>query len=103
MSDIVELRDLAVESPVKSGLRPNQRIVGLEQFYTSPTPMSEVVVEEDLKVKKASEEVRGMWVLDQFISNAKILGVFNFIIPIEEGGIDMPEICPIEEYMALFQ
>ena len=65
--------------------------------------MLEVVVEEDLKVKRASEEVRGMWVLDQLISNAKTLGVLSFIIPVEQGGFDIPDIAPVEEYVNLFQ
>jgi hypothetical protein len=103
MSVISESKNYSQENPVGRELKPNQRIAGLEQFYGSSTSMSEVVVEEDLKVKKASEEVRGLWVLDQFISNAKTLGVLKFIIPVEQGGFEIPDIAPIEEYVNLFQ
>ena len=92
-----------VKVTVKRELKPNQRIAALEQFYGSSTSMSEVVVEEDRKVKRSSEEVRGMWILDQLISNVKALGVLKFIMPVEQGGIEIPDIAPVEEYAKLFQ
>ena len=103
MSVNSESKSYSQESTVKRELKPNQRIAALEQFYGSSTSMSEVVVEEDLKVKRSSEEVRGMWILDQLISNAKTLGVLKFIMPVEEGGIEIPDIAPVEEYVKLFQ
>ena len=90
-----------MESEVK--LKPNQRLSGLEQFYGSSTSMAEVVVEDDLKTKKASDEVMGQWVLDQFVSFAKTLGVIEFIIPIDQGGREIPDIAPIEEYVEMFR
>ena len=91
------------ENTVRAELKPNQKMSGVEKCYGLSFSNNEVFIERNQKVEKASEEVRGLWVLNQLISNAETLGIIKLIIPAEEGGIEIPSIAPIDEYIAIFQ
>ena len=64
---------------------PHARMDVLSGFYAQGVKV-EVVVQEDLQIKAAGDDVKGVWVLDRFNQAAAELGVTDFVVPLEEGG-----------------
>jgi len=80
---------------------PYQRIKELEYFYTSDSVKNDKVIDiVDVKEKKKfSEEVQGLWALEQIEAVLDILRVRMFVLPKDKGGVEMPDIQSREEYV----
>ena len=80
---------------------PHARMDVLSGFYAQGVKV-EVVVQEDLQIKAAGDDVKGVWVLDRFNQAAAELGVTDFVVPLEEGGAVVPAIPCVDEYVQAF-
>jgi hypothetical protein len=81
---------------------PFARIPGLKIFYASGsiTVGSLITVpDEILATKKLSEDSRGQWATEQFLSAAKSLFVEDFVISLDSGGCNVPVIAPQDFYV----
>ena len=61
----------------------NKRIASISEFYAKDTSNSRNVIEEVLKVKKATDDIKGVWVTEQFRNAAVTLHVMKFIEPLD--------------------
>ena len=79
---------------------PFKRIEELEYFYTSDSVKNDKVIDvADLKDKKKfSEDVQGLWALEQIEAVLDVLRVRVFVIPKDKGGCDLPEINSRDVY-----
>ena len=78
----------------------NTRIPELEEFYVSGSVQLTLAPEVDIKGKHmTSAETKGQWAIEQAVSYAKALGVYDFIMPEDEGGRDIPTLASEEEYI----
>lgn len=74
----------------------------LEKFYGAKVSNSAVIVEELKTTANLSDDIKGLWAVDQFLKAAQTLHVDPFVIPVEVGGIEIPEIPGIQEYEKVF-
>ena len=76
------------------------RIDELEEFYISNEQCLRMGAFEDTKIKKSrSLDAKGQWAIEQFENAASTFLVKKFIIPLSEGGCELPEIDSIEMYL----
>lgn len=76
----------------------SERIKVLDKFYVGKVSNA-ALIEEDLKsAGHLSDEVKGQWVTEQFIKAAKTLHVEPFVLPLDLGGVALPEIQGLEVY-----
>jgi hypothetical protein len=73
----------------------------LSEFYTTGVN-TEVVTDQEFRLKKATEDIKGLWVLDRMNSAAKEFGITRFVDPLDEEGRELPGILPIEVYFTAF-
>jgi hypothetical protein len=77
------------------------RIKELSDFYVSNdlSTKSLVIEWEDSKVKLMNDEMIGQLVIEQFKKASETVRLWPFICCLEDGGVDIEEIRPIEEYL----
>ena len=77
------------------------RIKELSDFYVSNdlSTKSLVIDWEDSKVKSMNDEMIGQLVIEQFQKASETVRIWPFICGLEDGGVDIEEIRPIEEYL----
>jgi hypothetical protein len=83
-------------------VKPNTRIDSLKAFYVNvkrSVSMSNV----EIKTKNFTEDMKGQWVTEQFILAAKTLCVNEFIQPLSRGGVPIPHIPEMKNYVRAFR
>lgn len=74
------------------------RMKVLDKFYVGKVSNA-ALIEEELKSNSVlSDDVKGQWVTEQFFKAATTLHVEVFVKPLEQGGMAIPEIPPLEHY-----
>jgi hypothetical protein len=74
-----------------------QRIDELKNFYGMKVSASAVIT-EDTKPGGMSDDEAGQWAANQFRKAAKTLHLEEFVIPVEAGGVVIPDIQDLSEY-----
>ena len=77
-------------------VEPNRRIKALCDFYTH---VSISISQPELKGdKKLSDEAKGRWLVDRLKLLARDMNILQFMIPLEQGGIEIPRLAEKEAY-----
>ena len=84
------------------GVTPYERIEELKHFYVGNVVSHQNIIEAEPPKRKMGEEAKGQWVTEQYSSAAKTLSIYQFVTPLDRGGIEIPELMPQEAYYEAF-